>query len=169
MGYTHYWTPKKVSAKKFKDFSDTCKILHDNLPDKSDTAGGYHSDGKIVIGDGSGHLNLSTDDKPEFSKDIVCFNGVGEDSHETFVIAHKQTDWEFCKTARKPYDLLVCACLLAAIDILDYKITSDGDLNDWIPAMKFYNKVIEKTKADRTFIINNSRITNAYMKQFGIV
>lgn len=167
MGYTHYWTPKKSSAKKFKDFSDTCKILHDNLPEKSNTAGGYCSDEKIQIGNGSGHLGAGNG--PEFSKDLVIFNGVGENSHETFVIAYKENDWNFCKTARKPYDLLVCACLLAAADILEYKISSDGDLNDWIPAMKFYNKVIEKTKADRTFIINNSRVTNMYMKQFGIV
>jgi len=165
MGYTHYWTPKKSSAKKFKDFSDTCKILNDNLPEKTDTASGYHSNEKLVIGDGNGNK----DSKPMFSKDLVVFNGIDNLMHETFFIELTSNKWNFCKTARKPYDLLVCACLLAAVDILGYDITSDGDLNDWIPAMKFYNKVIEKTKADRNFIINNSRITNAYMKQFGIV
>ena len=167
MGYTHYWTPKKSSAKKFKDFSDTCKILHDNLPKKSNTAGGYSKDEEIRIGNWQGHLAMSNE--PEFDKDDVNFNGVGDLSHENFHMALNQNNWAFCKTARKPYDLLVCACLLASVDILGYKITSDGDLNDWIPAMKFYNKVIEKTKNDRTFIINNIRVTNAYMKQFGIV
>ena len=164
MGFTHYWTPKKSSAKKFKNFSDTCKILHDNLPKKSDTAGGYHNDSDIKIGDGAGRENS----KPEFSKDLVIFNGIGDLMHETFAIGLNENDWNFCKTARKPYDLLVCACLLAAVDILEYDISSDGDLDDWIPATKFYNKVIDKTKASRTFILNNNRITNAYMKKFGI-
>ena len=166
MGYTHYWTLKKSSAKKFKDFSDTCKILHDNLPEKSNTAGGYFADEKISIGDWDGHLGLGK--APEFSKDLVNFNGVGELQHETFNIEFDQNGWSFCKTARKPYDLLVCACLLAASNILGYDISSDGNLKDWKPAMEYYNEVINKTNDKRSFIIN-CKITDTYMKKFKIV
>jgi len=141
MGYTHYWTPKKSSAKKFKEFSNTCQKLHDNLPKKSDTAGGYHSDDEIEIGNGQGHL--AGDNKPEFSKDAVWFNGVGKLAHETFAMSLNETNWTFCKTARKPYDLLVCACLLASIDILGYNVSSDGSIDDWKPAVKYYNEIIK--------------------------
>jgi len=151
MGYTHYWTPKKTSAKKFKEFSDTCKKLHDNLPEYSESAGGYYNDEKIKIGNGAGENN-----KPEFSKHTVCFNGVGKNSHETFHVGLTKLESDFCKTARKPYDLLVVACLLAAVDFLDYTFTSDGftdyydernsvkihECTDLLPALNFYNEVM---------------------------
>ncbi|MDA3778827.1 MAG: hypothetical protein PF487_01105 [Bacteroidales bacterium] len=141
MGYTHYWTPKKQSAKKFKNFSETCKKLHDNLPEKSETAGGYCSDEKIEIGNWEGHLGM--DNHPVFDNDVVSFNGVGENGHETFRTALNENDWRFCKTARKPYDLLVCACLLASIHILNYEISSDGNVVDWTTAIEYYNKVMK--------------------------
>ena len=50
-------------------------------------------------------------------------------------------DFNFCKTARKPYDLLVCACLIAAKKELNYEVHSDGKKEDWQPAIDFYNKV----------------------------
>ena len=143
MGYTHYWTPKKTTAKKFKEFSNVCQKLHDNLPKTTDTAGGYYSDFEIKIGNGQGLLDKNN--KPEFTKDYVWFNGVEELAHETFAISLNETDWTFCKTARKPYDLLVCACLLASIDILGYKVSSDGDIDDWKPALKYYNEIVKNT------------------------
>lgn len=86
--------------------------------------------------------------------DAIHFNGVGEDAHETFILnrcqrppySYEEQDsdyakngaFEFCKTAYKPYDLLVCQILLVADrrapDI--YKVSSDGDLADWLPAIK---------------------------------
>ena len=35
------------------------------------------------------------------------FNGVGIDSHETAVVYKQASSFEFCKTARKPYDSVV--------------------------------------------------------------
>jgi len=128
MGYTHYWTPKRTNAEKFKDYSNVCARLKKNLPEN------------IQIGDATGDLGSGS--QPKFSSKEVCFNGVGDDSHETFNVGLNQNDWDFCKTACKPYDLLVCACLLAAVDMLGYQISSDGDIEDWIPAIKYYNKTI---------------------------
>jgi hypothetical protein len=140
MGYTHYWTPKQTSEKKFKEFSETCKKLHDNLPERSESAGDYFNDKPIVIKgwDGTG--------EPIFDEKQVRFNGDESENlnHETFAIDFPDTDWNFCKTARKPYDLLVSACLLAAKQILGYEISSDGDMEDWKPAIEFYNSVVEE-------------------------
>jgi len=60
----------------------------------------------------------------------IYLNGIGSDGHETFVLAHpnpttvEDNSWciggkpgeinGFCKTARKPYDLVVCAVLCRA-------------------------------------------------------
>lgn len=146
MGYTHNWIPKKVSAKKFLEFSNVCGKLYRSLPEKSNTAGGFYADEKIEIGDEAGHLGVGN--RPEFSKDIVIFNGVGDMAHETFYVGLKQLNSEFCKTARKPYDLLVCACLIASINMLGYKvgtdgITIEGNIDDWKPALEFYNKTVK--------------------------
>jgi len=147
MGYTHYFKGTKSTDAKFKEFSNACKKLHDNLPEKTDTAGGYHKDDKLIIGDGRGHLHESTGDVPIFDNRMVCFNGVGELAHETFRIEKKGTN-DFCKTARKPYDLLVVACLIAAWQILNYRFSSDGfnsdgTCEDLVPAMKYYNEVMQ--------------------------
>ena len=151
MGYTHYWTPKAENTKEeFKEFSKACKKLHDELPKTTDTAGGYCSDDPLEIRGGRG------DGEPVFTADAVYFNGNAERDldHETFYIERTNEDslWNFCKTARKPYDLLVVACLLAAVDFLDYTFSSDGftdykgvkSVDDLMPALKFYNKVMGK-------------------------
>lgn len=122
MGYTHYWTSKIATEDKFKEFASTCKKLYKTLPDT------------IVIRGGNGK------GKPLFRNDEVWFNGDGERSlsHETFCIELEDNGWSFCKTGRKPYDILVCAVLIAAHEILGYDITSDGDFEDWKPAINYY-------------------------------
>ena len=49
---------------------------------------------------------------PQVDGEVVRFNGRDEDGHETFMIERTGTSWEFCKTARKPYDVYVVACLI---------------------------------------------------------
>lgn len=126
MGYTHYWTPKETTTKKWNKFVEACKILNKNLPKE------------IVIHswDGIG--------EPEFTDKLVSFNGDADSNldHESFVIKKDDGEWNFCKTARKPYDLLVCSCLIAAHDILGYEVNSDGDIDDWEDAIDFYLKNI---------------------------
>lgn len=101
---------------------------------------------QIASGNGKG--------KPVFDGVMVDFNGRdGEKDlgHETFRIEKHRQDWDFCKTARKPYDLLVVACLIAAWQILDYRFTSDGytDYNgekhvkDLMPGVNFYNEIMK--------------------------
>jgi hypothetical protein len=86
MGYTNYWTRKRAFTndewKKVKDEYEWLKEM---------------GEGIIV-------------DQSE-NKDEIMFNGMaikGLD-HETFCIDKKNNDpsFNFCKTARKPYDLIV--------------------------------------------------------------
>lgn len=94
------------------------------------------------------------EDDPIITADAIIFNGVGDDAHETFDLnrcqrppyAFEEHDDEYarkgafecCKTAYKPYDLLVCQILLVADRRAPdtYQVSSDGDLEDWLPAIK---------------------------------
>ena len=140
MGYTHYFTKKELTHPQdtWDNFvRDTRKVanrfnlvkpksidfIKDSLSKVKD------STSQIKIGDGLGEGH-----PPVFSKDEICFNGVGEEAHETLLIERDNSDiltktgrwskyyketWEkdhtyegFVKTARKPYDLLVTATLV---------------------------------------------------------
>ena len=131
MGYTHYWKLRKKSE-NFNNFSNACKKLYENLNSYKNLPS------PIVI------KNSLGEGKPVFDKTIVAFNGDGDKGldHESFVVMNDETDFEFCKTARKPYDILAGACLLAGRDLINLEISSDGDINDWFDIAKFYNAII---------------------------
>ncbi|MFW5887885.1 MAG: hypothetical protein ACOCUH_03700 [Bacteriovoracia bacterium] len=78
---------------------------------------------------------LDDNRKPLCTKKKIFFNGIGEDGHETFVLFNqeKQNDFSpnksfaFCKTARKPYDVVVCEVLLVLNAFCPHlAISSDG-------------------------------------------
>ena len=135
MGYTHYWDYKptvseEVRKKEFKKVvSDTKKILKNK--------------GDIVIRgwDGTG--------KPLITNEKIKLNGDGENGldHETFEFSVTKYDskWGFCKTARKPYDTVVCAILLSMKKHLSgFTFYSDGDIKteeEWIIGRELYNSI----------------------------
>ena len=70
----------------------------------------------IPLANGNGDLGTS----PEVTDQKIWFNGAGDDSHETFCLNRvrpPKEEWQnqrggdFCKPARKPYDLAVTAAL----------------------------------------------------------
>lgn len=113
----------------------------------------FKSDITIKGGQGEG--------EPEITPSLIWFNGDGSKDldHETFVLKlfdlgnfqsnsdiDKEGVFGFCKTARKPYDLLVCVSLMVAKHHLgaDFKISSDGDLAEWQEAIDFYEKLFKR-------------------------
>ena len=68
----------------------------------------------------------------------MCINGNStiDHDHESFYMDHyklKEGEWDFCKTARKPYDLFVCAALIHLYHKgLIKSFNSDGDVDDWL-------------------------------------
>lgn len=124
MGYTRYWDIKNdlddYRFLKFKEFCNQIVELFD-IPLED-----------IVITD-----------------NVVRFNGVDDDAHETFVFS-KKSGFNFCKTQRKPYDAVVCACLLTAMDIFgsDISFSSDGDNND------------DKVKQNLKLLIRDRKLNN---------
>ena len=74
--------------------------------------------------------NSITFDKEDNAQNLVRFNGIGDDGNETFYINSGFEDgFNFCKTARKDYDLAVCECLLILKHFLNATVTSDGFSN----------------------------------------
>lgn len=140
MGYTHYWyREKEIHAEVFAaiahDFRTLCSALERN---------------GVRLAGGSG------DGEPVINLDEVCFNGLGDDSHETFYFPRildldswsrpEKADryFEFCKTARKSYDLAVTAFLIMAKHYLGDSIIvrSDGDIDEWQKAIKLCFQVL---------------------------
>lgn len=75
--------------------------------------------------------NLLADSSSEGRIDI---NGIGENGHENLLIPKDPAKLEvfsFCKTARKPYDLAVVACLCILGQVEGIKVTSDGYVHEW--------------------------------------
>jgi len=65
--------------------------------------------------------------RPIINDKKIAFNGVGEDGHESLVIHKVGCEFEFCKTARKPYDEVVVAVLKVAREVNPWmELSSDG-------------------------------------------
>ena len=134
IGYTHYWYRKPMLASdKFAKASEDCKKICEE----------EKKNGVAIVYE----YNKPFD--PIFTADTVRFNGEGDIGHETFYIAqtfqshYTQYDasqkkvFAFCKTANKPYDVAVCACLIIfKYWFPDIDVSSDGTMQDWMPAIE---------------------------------
>jgi hypothetical protein len=90
MGYTHYiQSHRAFTAKEWADFTAEVKELIKNS--------------SVPLANGAGDEGS----KPLVNSDLVSFNGVEDDSHETAYITREAEGFSFCKTAQKPYDKIV--------------------------------------------------------------
>lgn len=115
MGYTHYWNLKERNPKKFKEAVELFKTCWNKVKEK------YGNDTPELY-DGAGRTP-----SPIISDTCLCFNGKGELAHETFRIEVGDSGFDFCKTARKPYDLAVCLVLLSFKEIFGEGFEYDTD------------------------------------------
>lgn len=69
--------------------------------------------------------------KPTANTKFISFNGIGDESHETFEITKDHNkDYNFCKTNRKSYDDAVVAVLTYINYIAPNALTIDSDGSD---------------------------------------
>lgn len=123
MGYTHYWTHRR----RFTN-AEWTEICEDIL--------------KIICAS-----KVEIQNEP-FSEDMIRINGVGSEGHEDFCILKNrplefnQKGWDFCKTNRKPYDVIVTAvlCYLESIYPKNFSVGSDGDDSDWTAGLTLARK-----------------------------
>ena len=112
MGYTHYFKPKgnRPTETEWRLIKKEVKqILDENI--------------KIICREYD-----RIDEYPLISNNEIIFNGKGEDGHETFYLSKDIDDFEFCKTAEKPYDAVVVLVLKKVKEICPnwLKLSSDG-------------------------------------------
>lgn len=137
MGYTHYWkTSEPFTAQQWEDLEQFARTAIRMLPKHSESAGGFYKKAPLVVAMGVAakrHIRIDGSGRYE-GLDL---------SHESFVFENAPTEFDFCKTARKPYDLMVCAVLIQARILLPrgVAISTDGVAEDWLPALEFHNRV----------------------------
>lgn len=127
MGYTHYW--QNETPFTADDWTNICLTVR-NITKAS----------RLPIGDATGNGNA-----PEFGPDELYLNGVGDDGHETFYLHRGVSTFEYCKTARKPYDTVVAAilCVLATA-FPGFSASSDGDPDEWAEGLALAQKALRK-------------------------
>lgn len=130
MGYTHYWY-LNVNAEEGDRF-------HQAIVDMA-TIVTANSQREILAGwDGEGN--------PEIDSDKISFNGKEPDDYETFDFHRFELgkDFNFCKTAQKPYDVVVTACLAVAAEVIGdgIEVSSDGNGEDWEEGARLASKVL---------------------------
>lgn len=157
MGYTHYWkfkkNPKdcKNGSKKFAKSVELLKKCLAKVPaeiegETYDWENFTKKPVKIpfVLKGGNG------EGEPKFTDELVCFNGDAsiDCDHETcyFALDNDRYAFDFCKTARKPYDVAVCLALLCFKKNFgnDFSYSSDGNEDDegWKMAHNIFNEIV---------------------------
>ena len=122
MGYTHYWKHPAADKESFAKFGkDVRRVLR-----KTKIKTQFEDDNPR---------------EPEINEEFIRFNGVGREGHETFIISREAEASSSCKTAQKPYDEVVTACLLCAVDHLPgFDASSDGVWSEWADGAALYEK-----------------------------
>lgn len=124
MGFTRYWEFESLDSEKFKDFSSICQTLIDSM-------------------------NISLEDVT-VNETQVRFNGVDEDSHETFNFSLNKVGLNFCKTNVKPYDEVVCGCLYVAKSIFGDSIRVNPSDDEHI--VKKVKSILRENKLNQLLI-----------------
>lgn len=160
MGYTHYYRLNQVNPFNFKDICNEVKIVVEEATPKTFTHWFTKKKEPLKICGGNG------EGEPKFNEGYICFNGERRDdlSHESFYL-DETGQREFCKTARKPYDIAVCLALLRLKDRCGeyFEYGSDGvcpmDTKDyrklereWKDAVKAYAEWCIKNDIPTTII-----------------
>ncbi len=116
MGYTHFWKiHKEIPLESFKKIQSAAIAF----AELSDT-----------------HLEISLNTHPLHLS--LSLNGVV--GHETFYLTPKETNFDCCKTAMKPYDEVVVATLNYAGKFEVFEWWSDGDKQDHHKAINLYGR-----------------------------
>jgi len=109
-GYTHYWGHEGFEDDDWKKLTQAAKqIVSKAKKDKVEIAGP----------NGKG--------KPEITDKWISLNGKEPEDYETFHLTKAAQDFEFTKTAHRPYDAVVVSIMAAAKKLnKTFKPRSDG-------------------------------------------
>ncbi len=101
----------------------------------------------------------------------INFNGIGDDSYETFSFGKEQMRFNFCKTNQNEYDKVVCSVMLViyhhAKDCVS--MSSDGNFNDWKEMMANNAKILGYAFELPISISKNNQEAELYAKELAII
>jgi hypothetical protein len=128
MGYTHYWRElNTVDESAYQSaLTDIRTLVAASL---------------VPLFDGMGEGSPDLDG-------VIDFNGDASKNHdhESFFLADRVSGndgFEFCKTAEKPYDLIVVAALAVLADrVPGVAVSSDGNASEWADGVRFASKTL---------------------------
>lgn len=137
MGYTHYFTQVVANDdddRRYAEFAAEAKEIITFAVQRG-----------VKLADAMGKdLNGWVVDENR-----VMFNGYGEEAHETFRFERMTNlGFDFCKTAEKPYDTVVVACLIALKNAYgeSVEISSDGNWqDDWQRGANLYQMSVQRS------------------------
>jgi hypothetical protein len=156
VAYTHYWHhARDVAPGEWANILADFRTLIHNLPEFSTSAGDHFACRRLRLAAPDGRPRS----QPQLSSERIAFNGVAyarhDLSHEPMILERARASesdpgeppehpFRFCKTARKPYDLAVCALLIVVERRTTgaYLIESDGDVGDWRPALAWVDDLL---------------------------
>ena len=136
MGYTHHWNIK-AKAKDLKVKEIAQDILTLIMASEIPVCREYNR----------------TDEPPELTETLIAFNGPNDDGAGTFVYPpdeeylktigiNPNSGW--CKTSKRPYNIIVAAATISMKDHLGpmVQISGDGRLEDqeWQDAVNLYRR-----------------------------
>ena len=133
MGYSIYWTPKKLTEDQIPtQFWDDAEKVLDKIISKGVILAG--PDRTEVLD--SGHKIINYWEPKKNRAPGLCFNGFLDRGCESFCLVF-DGEWNYCKTRREPYDLAVkCILMLAEkYDLLEHEagnhLGGNGDKCAW--------------------------------------
>lgn len=129
MGYTHYFGPKSFKPAEFNSIVKASKEVIRIVTEEMKIPIVYEYD--------------ETDKPPVCEGELIRFNGADDDGHETFSL-DVNNGRDFCKTARKPYDIAVTAVLCLAHHYGGLDVASDGDPEDWEDGLALAQRIEPK-------------------------
>jgi hypothetical protein len=122
MGYSHYWHQEKAIVLTPVQI----KLIEQVREDHKDILG----------------INAFS------SGTLIHINGIEDEAHEDFIVNFEDLlKFEFCKTARKPYDLPVCKLLLILALSPGFTFSTDGDYEggeeNWLDAQVWFRQKVQ--------------------------
>lgn len=159
MGYTHYW-----SFDKTKLPATDAEALYTKAIKECQRIAVEYNKNAIGCDRLSGYAAHC---KPGTYGGIKL-NGKQDNAHEDFVLPEHFSDnfrpefggGGFCKTARKPYDLVVVACLA----VLKYRlgdaiqVSSDGGIADWAEGILWARCVLKRAIPNPLKVTNDTKL-----------
>ena len=169
MGYSHkFMQQKNFDREKWSSIKKAVVEMVKKLPEHTETAGGFAAGDRLrnnivsydpedELGNGAIVTDICAEqvvqsDPSDPQNEMIWFNGnpAEELDGEAFVLKKHEFGEEageplvfWTKTNRNPYDLLACATLIVADHVAPgfLKIGSDGNVDDWMPALDFVREV----------------------------